>query len=405
MGRHPIRTRESLVSGILGGKEPEAMEFDWSAEDRAFREELRAFLAEMLPANWQEMTREGPGGAAQVAFSEGFCAEMARRGWLTQHWPAEFGGRDASAWRHAVVGEEMWGNGEPRGPRYMTVNWVGPAIMEFGTPEQKQLHLTKISRGESVWCQGFSEPEAGSDLAALRTQALRDGDDYVINGSKIWTSYVDHADYCFLVARTDPASRGRRGISVLLVPIDTPGIELREIKGLLGKKYFHEVFFTDCRVPTSCRLGPENDGWTVVTRALAYERVGAAHYQRAQWTLDATARRAGELGLLEDPAVLERLGAAQAVIDVARLHTYKVIDEREKQAPPGPQTNLARVAGTWAVRTVAELTFELFGYEGLGYGSFADSYFRLGMWAGTASGTTEVQLNLIASRHLGLPRE
>ena len=129
--------------------------------------------------------------------------------------------------------------------------------------------------------------------------------------SKIWTSYVDHADYCFLVVRTDPESKGRHGISVLLVPMDAPGIELREIQGLLGKKYFHEVFFSDCRVPVSCRLGPENDGWSVVTRALAYERVGAAHYQRAQRTLDATAARARELGMLDDPSVLERLGAAQ----------------------------------------------------------------------------------------------
>lgn len=381
------------------------MEFDWSAEDCAYREELQAFLHEMLPPDWDRMTREGPGGADQVAFSETLCSAMADRGWFTQHWPSEYGGNDASAWRHAVVGEEMWANGEPRGPRYMTVNWVGPAIMQYGTEEQKQLHLSRISRGDVVWCQGFSEPEAGSDLAALRTLAIRDGDDYVINGSKIWTSYVDHAHFCFLVVRTDPASRGRQGISVLLVPMDAPGIELREISGLLGKKYFHEVFFDDCRVPTSCLLGPEDEGWSVVIRALAFERVGAAHYQRAQRTLDAAAERARALGLLDDSSVLERLGAAQAVVDVARLHTYKVIDEREKDAPPGPSTNLARVAGTWAVRTVAELTFELFGFEGLEYGSFSDSYFRLGMWAGTASGTTEVQLNLIASRHLGLPRE
>jgi len=381
------------------------MEFDWSAEDVAYRHELRAFLAEMLPDNWDDMTKEGPGGAEQVAFSEQLCAAMAERGWLTQNWPSEYGGNDASAWRHAVVGEEMWENSEPRGPRYMTVNWVGPAIMEFGTEEQKELHLRRISAGNVVWCQGFSEPEAGSDLAALRTLAVRDGDDYVINGSKIWTSYVDHADFGFLVVRTDPSSKGRNGISVLLVPMDTPGIELREIPGLLGKKYFHEVFYDNCRVPVSCRLGPEHEGWSVVIRTLAFERVGAAHYQRAQRTLDETAERARQLGLLEDTGVLERLGQIQAIVDVSRLHTYKVIDEREKGAAPSPQTNLARVAGTWAVRAVAELTFELFGFEGLEYGSFADSYFRLGMWAGTASGTTEVQLNLIASRHLGLPRE
>lgn len=381
------------------------MEFDWSEGDRAHREELRAFLAEMLPEDWLEVSKEGPGGAAQVEFSGQLCAAMAERGWLTQHWPAEYGGQDASAWRHAVVGEEMWAVGEPRGPRYMTVNWVGPAIMKFGTAEQKAQHLARISAGDVVWCQGFSEPEAGSDLAALRTQAVRDGDDYVINGSKIWTSYVNHSDYCFLIVRTDPNSRGRDGISVLLLPMDSPGIELREIPGLLGKKYFHEVFFRDARVPASCRLGPEDAGWDVVTYALAYERVGAAHYQRAQRTLDAAVEEARRVGRLEDPGLLERLGEAQALIEAARLLTYKVIDEREKASPPSLSTNLARVGGTRAVRAVAELAMEVFGSEGLEYGSFSDSYYRLALWAGTASGTTEVQLNLLASRHLGLPRE
>ena len=131
------------------------MEFDWSDEDRAYRQELRRFLDEMLPDDWLEVTKEGPGGAAQVEFSGRLCAAMAERGWLTQHWPAEYGGKDASAWRHAVVGEEMWENCEPRGPRYMTVNWVGPAIMKYGTEEQKQYHLRRISEGNVVWCQGF----------------------------------------------------------------------------------------------------------------------------------------------------------------------------------------------------------------------------------------------------------
>ncbi len=381
------------------------MDFDWSDDDLAFRAELRAFVAANLPEDWAKISSEGPGGADLVAFSQGFCEKLAERGWLTQHWPAEFGGRDASAWRHQILGEEMWGNAEPRGPRYMTVNWVGPSIMHFGTEEQKALHLPRIARGDVVWCQGFSEPGAGSDLAALRTSAIRDGDDYVVNGSKIWTSYVNHADYCYLVARTDPDSRGRQGISAILLPMDLPGIELREIPGLLGKKYFHEVFLRDVRVPIACRLGPEHDGWGVVTYTLAYERVGAAHYDRAARVLDAIAAEAGRKGLLESDAILERLGEARAAIEVARLLTYRVIDLREKQSPPTPDTNLARVAGTWAVRMTGDLLLEVFGAEGLVYGSEADAYFRLSQWAGVASGTTEIQLNLIAGHQLRLPRE
>ncbi|MEN8184876.1 MAG: acyl-CoA dehydrogenase family protein, partial [Myxococcota bacterium] len=196
------------------------MEFAWSEEDAHFRRELIAFLEATLPADWEEIARDGPGGEGQARFSREFAARLAERGWLTQHWPREYGGSDASPWRHAILGEEMWALGEPRGPQYMNVNWIGPAIMEFGSEDQKRQHLKRISQGDVLWCQGFSEPEAGSDLVALRTLARRDGDVYVVNGSKIWTSYANHADFCFLLVRSDPDSQRHRGISVLLVPMD-----------------------------------------------------------------------------------------------------------------------------------------------------------------------------------------
>ena len=381
------------------------MEFRWSDEDVAFRRELRDFLAEALPPDWAELSKHGPGSDAQAEFSKQFCPALARKGWLTQHWPREYGGRDASPWRHAILGEEMWRIGEPRSSQYMNVNWVGPTIMAWGTPEQKTLHLPRISAGDVFWCQGFSEPEAGSDLAALRTLAVRDGDEYVINGSKIWTSYVNHADYCFLVVRTDPASKRHHGISVLLVPMDTPGIELREIPSVVGEKYFFEVFFSDARVPVACRLGPEHTGWEVVTYALAFERVGAARYARAADVLDELASLARERGRLEDPTILEKLGEARAICEASRLLTYRVIDVRAHGHPPSADTNLARVAGTLAERAVSELALEIFGPEALAYGHVAESHFRLAMTAGVAVGTTEVNLNLVASRFLGLPRE
>jgi alkylation response protein AidB-like acyl-CoA dehydrogenase len=381
------------------------VEFEWSEEDLAFRQELRAFLEETLPADWAELSVHGPGSDAQAAFSREFCAKLAERGWLTQHWPARFGGRDASPWRHAILGEEMWRIGEPRGPQYMNVNWIGPTIMEFGSEAQKTEHLPRISRGDVLWCQGFSEPEAGSDLVALRTLALRDGDDYVVNGSKIWTSYVNHADFCFLLVRTDPDSKRHRGISVLLTPMDLPGIEVREIPSVVGERYFHEVFFTDVRVPASCRLGPEHEGWSVVTYSLQYERVGAARYARAALMLDELSRHAERRGRLSEPAILEKLGEARAQCEAARVLSYRVIDQRVHGRPPSADTNVARVAGTLAERAVAELALEVFGPDGLEYGSFAESHFRMAMTAGVAVGTTEVNLNLVAGRLLGLPRE
>ncbi|HER20432.1 MAG TPA: acyl-CoA dehydrogenase, partial [Chromatiales bacterium] len=278
------------------------LEFDWSQEDIQHRREIREFIERELPDNWDEISQHGPGGDSQAAFSRRFCGRMAEKGWLTQHWPAEYGGRDCEAWRHSIVGEELWAIGEPRGSQYMNVNWIGPAIMQYGTEAQKRLHLPKISAGDVLWCQGFSEPEAGSDLAALRTRAERrgEGDEavYVINGSKIWTSYCNHADYIFLLVRTDPESTRTKGISVLLVPMDTPGIEIREIPSVVGERYFHEVFFTDVRVPAGVLLGEENNGWGVVNYALQFERIGAARYARAAVTLDHIAEVAAERGLM-----------------------------------------------------------------------------------------------------------
>ena len=381
------------------------MEFDWSQEDLQHRRDIREFLRQELPDNWEEMSQHGPGGDSQAAFSRLFCARMAERGWLTQHWPTEYGGRDCEPWRHSIVGEEMWAIGEPRGSQYMNVNWIGPAIMEYGSEAQKQFHLPKISAGDVLWCQGFSEPEAGSDLAALRTRAERSGDNYVINGSKIWTSYCNHADFIFLLVRTDPASSRHRGISVLLVPMSSPGIEVREIPSVVGERYFHEVFFTDVTVPVDVLLGEEHNGWNVVNFALQCERVGAARYARAAVTLDKLAEVAAARGMLDDPMVVDRLGEARALCEAARVLVYRVIDIRARGLPPTADTQLARVLSTTCDNAIGRLALEIFGPESREYASFADSNFRLAMTAGVAVGATEVQLNLIASRFLDLPKD
>jgi alkylation response protein AidB-like acyl-CoA dehydrogenase len=381
------------------------LEFNWSAEDSQHREDIREFLDDVLPENWVEMSSHGPGSDVQAHYSREFCGKMAEKGWLTQHWPAEYGGKDASPWRHAVVGEELWAIGEPRGSQYMNVNWIGPSIMQFGSGEQKALHLPKISEGNSLWCQGFSEPEAGSDLASLRTSADKVDDHYIINGSKIWTSYCQHADYCFLLVRTDPSSKRHKGISVLLVPMDTPGIEVREIPSVVGDRYFHEVFFTDVKVPCSVLLGEENNGWDVVNTALQFERIGAARYARATITLDKLAQVAEKRGLMDDPIIVDKLGEARALCEAARVLVYKVIDLRAKGSPPTADTQVARVLSTECDNAIGRLALDIYGPESLEYASYADANYRLAMTAGVAVGATEVQLNLIASRFLDLPRE
>jgi alkylation response protein AidB-like acyl-CoA dehydrogenase len=381
------------------------VEFSWSDEERALREALRAFLAEALPADWDARAQGGPGGDAVVRFARTLCPALAARGWLVPHWPAAWGGQDAPAWRHWIVGEELWACGEPRGPQYMNVNWIGPTILRFGSEAQRRTHLPPIAAGVAFWCQGFSEPEAGSDLAALRTRAVRDGDHYVVDGSKLWTSYANHAGHCFLLARCDPGSQRQRGLVVLLVPMDLPGIEVREVPSLVGERYFHEVSFAGVRVPVACRLGEEGQGWEVITWALQYERIGAARYARAARTLDALAARAAAEGRLDDPTLLERLGEARALCEAARVLAYRVIDGRARGLPPTADSNLARLAGTEAERVVAELAFELEGPAALANGSFADAQMRMAMTAGVAVGASEIQLNLVAQRLLGLPRE
>jgi alkylation response protein AidB-like acyl-CoA dehydrogenase len=381
------------------------MDFEWADEDLEFRRELRQFVQTELPA-WWALPR--PRTAGQPEYTEAECGafvgKLAERNWLTPHWPAAYGGQDASAWQHIILGEELWSVGEPRGPQYMSVNWIGPAIMMAGTEQQKQKYLGPIARGEIYWCQGFSEPDAGSDLASLRTAAVRDGDEYVVNGSKIWTSHTPLADYCFLLVRTDPQAEQHKGISILLVPTDTPGFEMRLIQNFVKPHAFAECFFTDMRVPVSCRLGPENDGWRIVRSALQFERVGAPKYARAALMLDRIAEWARDQGLLDhDTEMQRRLGEARAICEAARIVTYRVIDERAKQLPPSPYAYLARPAMVRAERAVAALAIDILGPEALELNSLGEATFANGIMAGIAAGTYEVNLNLIFRLLLNLP--
>jgi len=248
------------------------MEFGWAEEQASFRLQLQHFLGGALPAEWDDIAGEGPGSDAQSQFSLKFCPMLAESGFLVPHWPRKYGGRDATTWEHFIIGEEMWLRGEPRGPQYMNVNWIGPALMRFGSEAQQIEHLPPMARGEVIWCQGFSEPNAGSDLASLRTRAERHGDDYLVNGSKIWTSYASQAKFCFLLARTG-ADR-KAGIAIFLVPMSTPGITVRKIPALIGDGDIHEVFFQDVQVRSEWRLGSEGQGWEIIMYALRHERVG-----------------------------------------------------------------------------------------------------------------------------------
>jgi alkylation response protein AidB-like acyl-CoA dehydrogenase len=374
------------------------MEFDWTPEDADFRKELKAFLDDQLP-EYHEIFDLPP--LERFEFSKAFAARLAERQWLTPAWPKEYGGLEKSVWQQLIISEEMIAHGEPRTGQYMNVNWIGPAIILAGTAEQKREHLTRISKGDVLWCQGFSEPDAGSDLASLRTRAVRDGDEFVINGEKIWTSNAGSAEMCFLLARTNTEVQKQRGISIFLIPTATPGFEIRDVHAIIHPGAFYHCILTDVRVPASCMLGPENEGFDIVRKVLANERVGVARYHRAAGYLDRVARWADERGLFDNPAVVATLASARAACEAARLLVYRVIDERAMGLHPQLTAYVYRVAAVRAERAVMDAAFEIMGPEGLPFRSFADSQFEWAITSGIAGGSYEMNLNSIG-RLLGL---
>lgn len=379
------------------------MNFDWTEEQAALRERVRALLARELPADWERISRHGPGSPEQTAFSLQFCPKLAAAGLLVPHWPVEFGGRGAPAWEHFIVGEELFAAGEPRGPQYMNANFIGATLMKFGTPQQQARYLPEMAAGRAIWCQGFSEPSAGSDLAALGTRAQARGDDYVINGSKVWTSYAGLAQTCFLLART---GAGKGGIAIFLVPMDAPGITVRPIPSLIGHGDIHEVFFDGVTVPASARLGEEGQGWAIIGHALSLERVGLPRYALSRRVLDRMVLELQTQGRFDDTAVRTQAARALAACEAARLLVYRVVDQRARGLPPGAESNLARVAVVAADHAVSDFALDHFGDELCGDDwPLLLAQHERAIAAGIASGAAEIQLNLVAHDFLRLPRE
>jgi alkylation response protein AidB-like acyl-CoA dehydrogenase len=380
------------------------MEFGWSAEQQAFRARVVDFLATHLPCDWSQLCRHGPGSRELTEFTMQFCPKLAQEKLLVPHWPIEHGGQATEPWMHFILGEEMWAIGEPRGGQYMNVNWIGPTLMKFGSPAQQRRYLPEMAAGNVLWCQGFSEPNAGSDLASLRTRAELRGDHYVINGSKIWTSYASMAKHCFLLARTGAA--GKRGISILLISMATPGITVRSIPSLLGDGDIHEVFFDNVTVPADSLLANPGQAWPIITYALANERVGIARYEFSRRTLNTLVARLQKQGRFDTAAVRDAAGRALAACEATRLLVYKIVDERARRRGPTAESSLAR----WAV-VVADHAVTNFALQYVPE-AFSDEeepsaliHHERAIAAGIAGGAAEIQLNIVAYHHLNLPRE
>jgi len=374
------------------------MDFDLGDEAAALRARLRALIAANIAEDYLGAFTSDP---ADLDVAQRFCKTLADAGLLTIAWPTEYGGGGGSMWDQTVVREEMWAHHEPRGAQYMGLNWVGPAIMGFGTDAQKALHLSAIAAGEVIWCQGFSEPEAGSDLASLRTRAVEDGDGWRITGQKIWTSYAGMAQWCVLAARVGPGER-HEGITMFLVPMDAPGITVRPIRSMLGPHHLNEVFFDDVPAGPDAVLGGVGEGWAVIRRALAHERVGIARYARCERLLSALGR---ELAPHWDelPASLHAQWARALVqVRVARLLAYRTVHAQATGEFPDVLASAARIAVTQCDQSVAEVLFQALEGRSLEAGPRAplhgavEDHWRYAQAATVASGTIEVQRMIVS---------
>ncbi|MBF6336516.1 acyl-CoA dehydrogenase family protein [Nocardia abscessus] len=383
------------------------MDFTMGEAATRLRGELRRLIAEEVPADYLGAFTDDP---ADLAVAQRFCRVLAEQGLLCAAWPAEFGGRGASVWEQTVVREEMWAHHEPRGAQYMGVNWVGPTIMRHGTAEQQREHLPPIARGAAIWCQGFSEPDSGSDLASLRTTARRDGDGWRITGQKIWTSYATMAQWCFLLARTATRARKQQGLTVFLVPMSDPGIEVRPIRSMLGPHHLNEVFFDGVRVTEADVLGEVDEGWSVVQEVLAFERVGIARYARCERLLQAAPE---VLGQRWDTVPAELRGRWVRMLTRARrarLLAYQVIAlQSAGRVAPGDAAAY-RIAVTRLDQESASVLAELAAFAGSRdqtqrrFRRAVDDHWRYANAATVASGSIEMQKILLARALLSGPR-
>jgi alkylation response protein AidB-like acyl-CoA dehydrogenase len=395
------------------------MDFRDAPEEAAFRAQVRAFVDANLPPELRRphaVSSSFEGGRWGHPSAKLWREKLAERGWIAPAWPREYGGAGMTPMEQFVFNEEMALARAPRTGGGIAIGMAGPTIMVHGTEEQKQRFLPPILSGEHIWCQGFSEPEAGSDLANLQTRAVRDGDDYVINGQKIWTSLAQHADWMNLLARTDPDAPKHKGISYLLVDMRSPGITIRPLVNIAGQADFNEVFFDNVRVPKENLLGEENRGWYLATTTLDFERSNIATTTNLVLMVsDLVAwgrehRCAPECALSRDESLRYELADRTVEAQIARLMSYRVISMQNAGLIPNKESSIAKLYSSELEQRVARTALRLLGP----YGQLMDGLAPLdgkvsrmylyGVALTIGGGTSEIQRNIIAMRGLELPR-
>ncbi|MYT18813.1 acyl-CoA dehydrogenase [Streptomyces sp. SID7760] len=385
------------------------MDLTYTDEEREFRARLRDWLGKTLPELPAKPSPDDWPG--RRAYDAGWQRRLYDAGYAGLHWPVDAGGRGATPTQHLIFLEETERAGAPYvGANFVGLLHAGPTIAAEGTAAQRARWLPPVLRGDEVWCQGFSEPEAGSDLAALRTRAVRDGDDYVVTGSKIWTSHAEVADWCELLVRTEPVSEAvpkHRGISWLAMPMDAPGVTVRPLRTLAGSAEFAQVFLDEVRVPVANRVGEENDGWRVTMVTLSFERGTAfvGEVVACRRTLGGLARAAKANGRWDDPVLRRRLGRLYGEFGALwRLTQWNVSEAQASGGVPGVGGSVFKLAYSHARQELYDAAAQVLGADSLALdGEWMLD--RLSSLSYTiAAGTSQIQRNIVAERILGLPK-
>jgi alkylation response protein AidB-like acyl-CoA dehydrogenase len=390
------------------------MDLGLNPGETKFRDELRAWLKANLPPKVNRPARTDESSKAYYEYLKDWQRKLFDGGYAGIAWPKEYGGRAATFIEQAIFTEELALADAPEIWGTIGLSLVGPTIIAAGTEAQKKRFLPGMLSGDEIWCQGFSEPNAGSDLASLETKAVTDGDHFVVNGQKIWTSYAHMANFCMLAVRTDTAAQKHKGITCLLVDMKSPGISVRPLKMMSGDSAFNEMFFSSVRVPATAVLGKVNDGWNVAITALSNERanLGIGLYVTFKRNLDALVEQARKLHrhgkpVIEDPVIRQKLARSFVELEVFRLNTTRALSNLAKRGAPGPEGSIQKLYWSELNQRNARVAMEVLGP----YAQLTE--FDAGRWVYNylrcrgntiEAGTSEVQRNIIAQRVLGLPR-
>jgi alkylation response protein AidB-like acyl-CoA dehydrogenase len=378
------------------------MDLTFSESELAFRDELRAWLQHNTPG-------PAPAGSDEKEHFEhgrNWQRKLAAGNWSGVHWPREYGGRGATMTESAIFFEELGRARAPLPVHVLGIVMGGPTLMVWGTDPQKERFLAPILDASEHWCQGFSEPEAGSDLAAIKTRAVKDGDEWVVNGQKVWTSGAQWAKWCMLVARTDADVPKHKGLTYFMMDMEQEGIEIRPLRQITGSAEFNELFLENVRIPDENVIGGVGNGWKVALTTLMNERSGLAFFLqvRMRQLLDEVYEEAATRGLLEDPVVADKLAALHVKTEILRLTAYRGLTAIEKYGQPGPEGSLTKWLWSDTNQQITQLAADLFGATALTTGDRWSHELLRARGNSIEGGTTEILKNIVAERVLGLPR-